>query len=65
MFYIIFPATLERFKDLSNIEEASVNTTFKYIVMECKNDPSGGVPFWEPNYSHDISPFPECVTLRK
>ena len=60
--YIAFPAT---FKNLSIVDEATRNTTIKYIVMECKNDPEGGNPFWEPNYSHDISPFPECVKFRK
>ena len=33
--------------------------------MECKNDPTGGSPYWDPNYDHLISPFPECITLRK
>ena len=33
--------------------------------MECKNDPTGGVPYWDPTYDHLIQPFPECVLLRK
>ena len=63
---MLISAVLEAFKDISIIgEEPSKNNTFKYIVMECKNDPTGGVPYWDPNYDHLISPFPECVTLRK
>ena len=33
--------------------------------MECKNDPTGGVPYWDPTYDHLIQPFPECVFLRE
>ena len=68
-FTMLISAVLEAFKDISDGhihgEEPSLNNTFKYIVMECKNDPTGGVPYWDPNYDHLISPFPECVTLRK
>jgi hypothetical protein len=57
-------AALEQFKDISAVgEKQSRNNTFKYIVMECKNDPTGGSPYWDPNYDHLISPFPECITL--
>ena len=57
---------MERFKKDDYIgKEPNENNTKKYITMECKNDPSGGVPYWFPSYDHQIQPFPECVILRK
>ena len=57
---------MERFKQVDAIgKEFNENNTYKYITMECKNDPTGGVPYWDPTYDHLIQPFPECVILRK
>ena len=59
-------ALMERFKQVDAIgKEFNENNTYKYITMECKNDPTGGVPYWDPTYDHLIQPFPECVILRK
>ena len=63
--YAHFPATIERFRNVSAPGEPNENNTNKYIVMECKNDPTGGAPYWDPLYDHKISPFPSCITLRK
>ena len=57
---------MERFKNVDAIGKTpNENNTYKYITMECKNDPTGGVPYWDPTYDHLIQPFPECVFLRK
>ena len=61
-----YKALIERFKNVDAIgKEPNENNTYKYITMECKNDPTGGVPYWDPTYDHLIQPFPECVLLRK
>ena len=65
IFLILISALLERFKDGELRGEPNINNTNKYIVMECKNDPTGGIPYWEPSYDHLIQPFPECIKLRK
>ena len=45
--------------------EFTNGTTTQYIDLTCKNDDTGGAPYWVPPYDHDGNPFPKCVKLGK
>ena len=47
------------------LDQTSSNNYSSYLEMVCVNDPSGGPPFWNPSFDHEINPFPPCVNLRK